>query len=256
MKLALIPPFAYLGDTNKTDYQLMLPHLIENTAYSYQYEMLGADPNQFVILDNGVAEGEQIDWYDIQDIAASYNADEVVLPDVMGSMYGTQESVADALLTWRRPKGVGLMYVLQGQTSAEIEISFRDACQYKSVTTIGIPRHLPTTFGIPDIRWRIVNWIMHTQLQRLQDRKIHFLGMNSAFPLEMEYYGERHSLQRRMIRGFDTSAPYNFAYFGKHMANGVDICSRPDGYFEKDAALFHATSLVSNIAYLKRCAAR
>jgi hypothetical protein len=252
VKLALIPPFSYLSDTKLTRYQLMLPHLVTNEAYSYTYEELGDNKDQFVILDNGEAEGVQQDWFDLQDMARSYRVNEIVLPDVIADRRETQKRVAEAMTQWQRIPNVGLMYVLQGKTWGEIEWSFEDACHYSAVTTIGIPRHLPETLGYKHARWNIVRWIMAERLHMLAGRDIHFLGMHPQLPREMEQSPS--ARVRKMVRGFDTSAPYNFAEAGALMQEGATV-RRPDGYFDLDRFDQRRQDLLTkNIAYLSWCA--
>jgi hypothetical protein len=57
------------------------------------------------------------------------------------------------------------------------------------------------------------------------DIEIHFLGANSKFIEEMKYAGEL-----GIVRGMDTSAPYNYAFAGQELDGGEQV-NRPEGYF-------------------------
>jgi hypothetical protein len=252
VKLALIPPFAYLDDTSRTHYQLMLPHLVSHPEYEKTYRDLCADPNQFVILDNGVAEGKQIDFKEILDIADNFGVNEVVLPDVMGDAVATMNAASRAIYVHGMHYPVHYMYVLQGQTIEEVLLSARFAASFGSVKTLGIPRHLIETLGDERARWRIADRIFRDLNRQMATRSIHLLGMHPTVPREMEY-GPR--WLKHMIRGFDTSAPYNFAYYASSMSGPERVqCKRPQKYFEQDAEEFQPMMVYKNIEYLEGCA--
>jgi hypothetical protein len=250
VKLALIPPFSHLEDCWRTDYQLMLPHLIGNEDYAKTYLDLCADPRQFVILDNGVAEGKHIDFKEILDIADHYGVDEVVLPDVMGDAVATMNAASRAIYVHGMHYPVHYMYVLQGQTIEEVMFSARFALSFGSVRTLGVPRHLIETLDDKRARWRVVDLIMLHNWRQMHGRKIHLLGMNQTAPREMET--APHWLKKR-VRGFDTSAPYNFAAWDSRMRIGGQY-GRRKAYFETPAKEFNDLVLEDNIRYLERCA--
>jgi hypothetical protein len=252
MKLALIPPFCHLEDTSKTDYQLMLPHLVSHPVYEKTYLDLCADPKQFVILDNGVAEGKKIDFKEILDIADRFGVSEVVLPDVMGDAVATMNAAARAIYVHGMHYPVHYMYVVQGQTYEEVMMSARFAFSFGSVKSLGIPRHLIETLNDDRARWRLADMIMQQNWRQMHGRQIHFLGMNPTAPREIEY--APHWL-KHVVRGFDTSAPYNFAFYSSSMSGPEKVtCKRPKNYFEQPAEEFLPMMVHHNIEYLKRCA--
>lgn len=244
MRLALIPPISMIDQTFATDYQLMLPHLIHDAKYSDAFFKHSDNPGTFVILDNGVAEGELIDFGHIMAVAKGYSVDEVVLPDVLLNARATQSHshhMHDLYLN----AGIDFMFVAQGETEEEVKDSVMYAADHlDKVTTIGIPRHLISTLYMPFARWRIVDWMVR---EKLNERfAIHLLGMNGEAPYEMYMNTSR---LKTYVRGFDTSAPYNFAYARLLMENG-GIASRPLDYFGKFVNEFDMYALHRNLGYM------
>ncbi len=251
MKLALIPPFCHLEDTAKTDYQLMLPHLVSHPEYEKQYMHLCSDPRQFVILDNGVAEGKKIPFREILDIGIRFGVDEIVLPDVMGDAVRTMNAASQAIYQQGVHYAARYMFVLQGQTYDEVFMTAKYALSFSNVWSLGIPRHLIETIGDPKARWRIVEMLTsHLDVYGAGSRGIHLLGMNPTCPREMEDVPD---WLKAKVRGFDTSAPYNFAYWGHSMMDKVSM-KRPKKYFEQPAVEFSPLLVQDNIAYLAECA--
>src|SRR4051812_20646349 len=131
MKLALIPPIDLLDRTCETQFQLMLPHLIYDERYAYTYRAHCRDPRQYVILDNGEAEGETIPVWKLASIAMDFGVNEIVLPDTIGNMLDTMEKaeafidmatdgfdlVTRAFLEYRTK----FMFVVQGQNLQEFK---------------------------------------------------------------------------------------------------------------------------------------
>jgi hypothetical protein len=79
------------------------------------------------------------------------------------------------------------------------------------------------------------------------DRDIHFLGMHPSHPQEMEI-GQL--FPDGMVRGMDTSAPFNFAYGMSKMEDG-GAAPRPDGYFVINQKHFPAELIYAKVEYLK-----
>lgn len=244
MRLALIPPISMIDQTFSTDYQLMLPHLIHDPKYSDAFFKHSDNPDTFVILDNGVAEGEQFDFGHIMAVAYGYSVDEVVLPDVLQGARATQHQskhMHDLYINSHIP----FMFVAQGETMDEVKESIMFAVDnLPKAQTIGIPRHLISTLYDPFARWRVVDWMINEGLtERFQ---IHLLGMNGETPFEMYMNTSR---LKTYVRGFDTSAPYNFAYARLRMEDG-GIASRPLDYFGKFANEIDMYCLHRNLGYM------
>jgi hypothetical protein len=244
VKLALIPPISMIDQTFSTDYQLMLPHLVHDAKYSDAFFKHCDNPGTFVILDNGVAEGELIDFGHIMAVAKTYRVDEVVLPDVLLGARATQNH-SKHMHDLYHDAGIDFMFVAQGETEEEVHDSIKFAADHlDKVKTIGIPRHLISTLYMPFARWRVVDWMVTNGLDARFN--IHLLGMNGEAPFEMYMNTQR---LKTYVRGFDTSAPYNFAY-GKLLMEQGGIASRPMDYFGKFPSEFDMYALHRNLGYM------
>jgi len=228
MRLALIPPIDLLEYTEQTDMQLMLPHLLYDQRYAYTYRQHCKDPEQFVILDNGLAEDAQIDTYQLVKIAVEFGVDEVVAPDVMGDTEGTCRGLDQILdqLCWATPLvpyKFGLQFVAQGQTMHDVKLGISYAMQFDQVTTIALPRNLLGYFHDGFIRHKLAIWFQETYGL---ERPLHLLGGHPSWPCEIRQVGK----WPKVVRSHDTSSPFNFAYASKNLRIG-SVASRPDHYF-------------------------
>lgn len=250
MKLALIPPIDLLDWTCETDFQLMLPHLIGDERYDYTYAAHCEDPEQYVILDNGAAEGEEIAMYRLIEIAQKYGVDEVVIPDTIGDMLDTQEKaeyffdIWFADKWWGKPDRPQLMYVIQGKTLDELKQSAAYALDDLRVDVIGIPRHVLTSLnqgnGNANSRYFMTQWIA----TKPNPKPVHLLGGNPKYPCELRSYP-----WPKIVRSTDTSSPFNFSYENKVLRVG-NVVKRPEGYFDLPWDAFQPDKLHQNVEYL------
>lgn len=240
MKLALIPPISLLEYTDETFYQLMLPHLIESDVYTYVYRKHCEDPNQFVILDNGVAEAETVSWDQLTAIAVDFDVDEIVVPDVLGDSAAT---IAQAK-TWVSEGYVDeyfqYMFVAQGSTYLEFLESIKWAMAQSWITTIGLPRHAIATCNDNRVRQALAMYVATFS----QAKQVHLLGGAPSYPRELMDLSFA-----ACVRSTDTSAPFNFAYAGKGMTSREAI-KRPDGYFDLDQTTFDHDQTNTNVQKL------
>jgi hypothetical protein len=250
MKLATIPPLCwpYRYNESSDNYKLILPMHWQN-QHHYEASMLNHRRGGFTILDNGVAEGVQYDWAELQKIARRYYVNEMVLPDVIGDMSATKEAVEATMehISWMDPWGY--MGVVQGTTFSELcaLADFYGGLQGGwGVQCIGIPRHLLSTVD-PDIRYHIARHI------RSQDSRIeiHLLGTNPVHMDELQRLGDLY--RAIQVRGVDTSAP--FVYAQAHIASWIgsdNVIARPEEYFDLKRSEFDKAVLAQNFDTLVR----
>jgi hypothetical protein len=247
MKLAYIPPVSLLDITYKTKYQLMLPHLTSNSTYAAAYYYHCYDKDTFVILDNGVAEGEDVSFDHLMSIANSWHVDEIVLPDILTDLEGTitkaEEFAADySARVGQEWDDFRFMFVLQGKTIEEVYRAAKWADRQDWISTVGIPRHLLTTLGDYRVRIKIAN-----DIQAMGVRKdIHFLGGNPVSTTEVRSLSDPRITNQAFVRGMDTSMPFNYAFKGRTLDSSVET-SRPDNYFDRLAEEFDPDALEMNL---------
>lgn len=243
MKLALIPPISLLDYTHRTNYQLMLPQLIEDDAYTLTYREHCKDPDTFVILDNGAAEGLVPDVAKLWEIACDFGVDEIVIPDDLGNLANTIERANDFIervdTRWKRIK---TMFVLQGNNLDEFIAAGEYAAANSRIHTIGIPRHAVETCKNRSARIIIANTI---QRIRGYSKPIHFLGASPAWSTEGARLGNNGYVNQSYVRGMDTSAPFNYACARRRL--GDDIVRRPPNYFELASDQFDSEILQHNV---------
>lgn len=239
MRLALIPPTSLLTASPNTNYHLMLPQLVGNWWYSSLFKFRGIDSEQYVILDNGAAEGCDVTPDVLMDCADKYRVDEVVMPDVMYDTLATSIKVIDFLKELQgREHTYKLGLVVTGRSETEaFEFALQMMDQYgDKVDVLYLPRLLVTKEN-PFTRIDLAQDL----LDLFPYEEIHFLGANSLFIREMQEAGKL-----GIVRGMDTSAPFNYTFHGQKM-DEESSCNRPEGYFDLHASKFDWHLLQYNI---------
>jgi hypothetical protein len=198
MKLALIPPIAMLSDTLTQDYHLLLPHLLENEDYATFYG--GNNEDDFYILDNGAAEGKEVDFGTLMEHADRLSVDELVIPDVLGDKERTLE------LFWQHIESFNdlecdPMVVVQGETVMECDDFISQMVDYNRYMTLGIPRHLLKRTGDIAIRLKLAAYARG----RGHSGRLHALGASNYWPTEVSSLSDM-----GMFNGMDTSMPYMY----------------------------------------------
>lgn len=202
----------------------MLPHLAHQKRYKGFYQKRSRE-GDYIILDNGAAEGVEFGPKHLHTIAEFLGANEIVVPDVLGD---TEETLARALAFSRyaRPE-FRYMAVIQGQSVDEALKclnAFTSMPTLAYVTTIGIPRILSTTVH-KNFRLTLAEFITEQHLDAALE--YHALGA-SAFIREVILLSEY-----EVIRGIDTSMPIYMGLEGLDIRTDAYI-PRPEGYFDAD----------------------
>jgi len=251
MKLALIPPVDLLEHTARTDFQLMLPHLVrgkvlQSGRYAHTYRMHCDDPNQYVILDNGEAEGQLQSIVDLFRIAREYGVDELVIPDEIANAEGTRkryEQFRRALETHTTAafvRDTNFMYVLQGTTYEEFVDEALWAIEEDHIDVLGVPRHMIETLKMEDARFRLASRLVNES-----DKPLHLLGNSPLYSAELADFDWPSN-----VRSTDTSSPFNYAYSSLFLDDGL-VQRRPSGYFNLPHETFNQMCLDRNIQLLQ-----
>lgn len=240
MKLALIPPIDMLEIAADFEYQLMLPHLIDNDRYAYAYNQFGRDATMYVILDNGAAEGITLDSNRLMEIAFQYSVDEIVLPDMMGDGPATRVVAQEFIDEYRSSWYDSFMYVVQGNSVDNALSEALWAAQHRDIDVIGLPRLLTEGHG-PFARHDIATTLYDSGVRK----PVHLLGASPKYPMELSG-----SNWPKTVRSTDTSSPFNFAHRNKYLDVAADI-SRPTDYFNLPWDAFNQYALNRNIDLLK-----
>jgi len=242
VKVALIPPKgweSYLTSSTGVLMALALETTMDSPAYMTAFKLLKtASTNKWIMLDNGAAEGQQCKNGALIRFAAQLEADEIILPDVMGSRTETMSRVSDFFRNTKWDRELSYMGVVQGDSIrhaqqcvheyAELIVRQRDfPNELRPIKTLGIPRRLITVTDSMSVRIDLAQWIQEQYPDRFG---IHMLGAAGVWPQEVKYI----SKYAPFVRSIDTSLPFNFALAKVDLAllaPGAQLSrSRPPGY--------------------------
>lgn len=210
----------------------MLPHLLHNTKYLDFYRERRADGN-YIILDNGAAEGVDYGQVHLHTLAKEVEANEIVIPDVLEDTVGTI-SRAKAFVPYAEPD-FKYMAVLQGTTQQEVLkcLSFFDhAPDQMHITCIGIPRVLNKVRKA--FRLHLTEFLISQEFHR--KFQFHFLGMSNWIrepaALSATVEGcEASTWDESGFRGIDTSLPIYMGLKGYDIGK-AEYIERPVDYFD------------------------
>jgi hypothetical protein len=246
VKAALIPSRGYEQHALASDIHLALP--LEDTRSNLQYSAYLRTArwrNDYIILDNGVAEGQLVDNDTLMMYGKMIGAHEVVAPDVMSDAEQTlalTKEFMDGLKSWEnKPR---IMGVLQGNGD-ELEVLL-DEFEALGINTIGIPKVHVKSEG-DDVRAKIADMIDFKYPDRFD---IHLLGLNKVFPTEMKVIDFP-----TQIRSMDSAQPFKAAEADAQLSHSTGYHPRRADYFSVEVWT-NPTLLHLNIITFKEWAAR
>lgn len=256
MKVAFIPPASLVGTAFKSTYHLVLPQELEKGAEYATGYFNGASKFDFIIMDNGAAEGMPVDFDVLWKHAKDIMADEIVAFDAIGKAQETINLTLQFLdrvaasVTHYEP---GVMIVAQGENIDEALHMVRTVLNSPLgwlITSIGVPRHFTKTFDDPFARIRFT-MKAHSLFGDSAYRPLafHFLGANDHTLKEIDWIHR----EVPFVRGLDSSMPYHYAYYGDTVQAETKR-SRPEGYFHLKANLFPEELVEANQDYLLKAA--
>jgi len=245
MQAATILPQPYLDLIEKETYHLALAHLIGKAGferYTDFYKQVGKDPEKFLIMDNGLIEGDPRPMDELMDKAYLINATEIVLPDAFQNKDETLREAHDAMnLKYSITAAFRLMAVPQGRTYEEWLECAKEMLTWP-IDTIAIPK-IVTKMAGRDGRLQALIDIQ----DMLADRDVHLLGCWES-PLELKVI-ENYTRQGKIkpVRGVDSAIAYVYARAGLRMAEA----ERPAGAIDFNADDADVIKLMYNIVQWK-----
>jgi hypothetical protein len=227
MRLALIPPLAYLDQTHQTDMQLMLPELLQDYDYYTVMEGHLSNPNQYVILDNGAAEARQPAFDELMAIVEDLYPQELAIPDVLRNGPASIAKAESFLKTYGSyfltlPTKLGIVAAGANMFDAGKTVSFVMRRYAEYVDVIYIPRSLLADSQDPLARIKLAN-SFH---KFWPDKEIHLFGASTYRANEVQF-----ASKLPYIRSIDTSLPYSSAAMNMSLRNS-NGSGRPDHYFD------------------------
>lgn len=179
LKIAEIVPVSCLEMTSAYQYHMCLAHLVgldndESKKYTDFYRRM-SDEGRYVLMDNGAAEGSQLDFASLIKKYELIHPTEIVLPD---ALLDSEETVGRTVTFYRiykeMIKDYKLMVVPQGRTFDEWCKCAVDLLSKVPVDTVGVSKFLEMDTGEPNIRVRACEFL------RNFDVEIHLLGCSEG----------------------------------------------------------------------------
>lgn len=241
-KLAHIVPLQYLHLTKDNMYHMCLAHLIkENKAYADFYKERRAQ-GQFVLMDNGAAEGSQLSLEDLLMCYKRINPSELVLPDELCNAERTYEKTKQALAYFEE-QGVKcqFMAVPQGRTFEEWCTSAEQLIDLP-VHSLGVSKFLTIATKDRDIREEAVQFI--DMLRRKHNRyvEVHLLGCDAG-----AYEPAAVRTRFSFVRGCDTALAEIFTKAGERLSTFASRPSAEINFLEEPLTVEHQQLLSLNI---------
>lgn len=234
MKAALIPArglesFALLSDFHMA---LAIPDCMENWHYVKVYQE-AADRHDYIVLDNGAADGGLVSNFHLMSAARKLGADEIVLPDVFYDKAKTVIAVREFIKWYQTdPKSpltpnLKFMAVAQGTNI----IAFRNCidvfASIPEISVVGLPRHMLTTLNQKAARIDFANWIAEKYGSRFE---IHLLGTHPVWLKEIVSVAK----YADHVRSVDSALPFNYALASLDLATTKVELTRNPEYFNLD----------------------
>jgi hypothetical protein len=248
VKAALIPPKGFYNSAVQSDYHLVLAQI---TDPNYIDVYGNVPPDNYIIMDNGAAEGATVRDSILLHRARVLGVDEIVVPDEIGDsegtiarahrFFGSMQKEPD----WSKYKYMG---VVQSKGDHGGIMECIHAFAEMPINVLGVPRHLVDydKYGRYNILSMIKGYGYHKRFE------VHLLGTNPKWPSEISTIQEVHP----WVRGVDSSLPYNFAIAGEKLSakfRDHRTIGRPEGYFDRVPTI-NAELLQDNIDTFMRWA--
>jgi len=213
MRFAPIVPMAMLEDIREAQYHMVLLQQCTVPAYATFYR----EVEGWKILDNGAAEGHDVDFDELKAMAFQLQVNEVVAPDVLGNM----DETYSLLVQFRKvTENHRVMAVLQCRTWVQFDYIFKAALN-QHISSVALPRVMTETLG------PMARLVAAEMIRKESDIPIHALGSTRRL-------GEAKDLARQgIVRGIDTSAPVVQGLRGESLRGLYK--KRPEDFFDRES---------------------
>ena len=205
-RVAHIVPVQHLADTEDMQYHMCLAHLVGNEEYRKHFAKM-AKAGRFVLMDNGAAEGSQLQPEQLLEMYEQINPTEIVLPDTLYEPGSTIQKSRN-FLSLLDERGLGAKYrvmaVPQGRTLDEWAACARVFVKDTRVDSIGVSKFL--NIGTHDryVRAKACNILEQLIKEYNRDTlEVHLLGCDEG-PLIVKTIQEAHPF----VRGCDSAFAY------------------------------------------------
>jgi hypothetical protein len=256
MKVATILPQTYLNVIEDDDYLMALAHLIDKPGmeqYTEFFKRKAKQENTFIIMDNGLIEGDPRPISELLNKAIDIGADELILPDVFrnskATLYAVEEATMYLAAHYTEFGEMGFMAVPQGETLEQWLSCAVLLLENPAVSCLGVPKVLVDIVG-RDGRYIAIKQLMD-RVGDLGGRDLHLLGCWRT-PLEVSIIAkaiEQGDLPE--IRGVDSAIAYVAARSNLKLNAGDRPDSHPIDF--ADGKIENLTMLAYNCLLWRDC---
>lgn len=183
IKIAEIVPVSSLEKTKDNQYHMCLAHLVQQSDEYAKFYRRMSNEGKYVLIDNGAAEGSQLDIINLMYCYEKINPAEIVLPDTLCDSISTLEKSLSAynLLSMSGfiPR-YKVMFVPQGKTFGEWKECAMTALNKMAIDTIGVSKFLEMETGDNNIRLDAVRFLEDWMQENNKEFEIHLLGCSEG----------------------------------------------------------------------------
>lgn len=229
-KVAEIVPVDQLQDIKDNHYHMCLAHLVaighnnkQAERYIEFYRQM-SDEGKYVLMDNGAAEGSQLNPDALVKQYEKIMPTEIVIPDTLNDANNTLAKMFNWLEHFSNLP-YKMMAVPQGKTFKEWKACAYIMMQEKRVNTIGISKFLNIATGDETIRHKAVRYLDKIAMKLGRDDiEYHLLGCDEGPGI----VGGIQSISKH-VRGCDSA----FAYIATKGGVNINVdTKRPDGVID------------------------
>lgn len=224
-KFAHIVPVDCLHVLDNKQYLMCLAHLVKaNGAYGDYYASAARKPGTYVLMDNGVAEGEQLSNEELLRCYDRIRPSEIILPDTLCDSSDTLRKMHEALELFVESEHLPyrIMAVPQGHDLDEWIACAEAMVRDRRIHTIGVSKFLQMAGGSYMTRYWAVDALSELIAKYgRSDLEVHLLGCS-----EPTAYVQMILDKYPFVRGCDSALGYLFAQAQIHP---TEFTERPDG---------------------------
>lgn len=224
-KVAHIVPVAHLQETEENQYHMCLAHLVSSQEYREHFAKMAAN-GKYVLMDNGAAEGHQLQPDELITAYKRIQPTEIILPDTLYAPGSTIQKSRNFMATLQSKNLLDkykIMAVPQGSTLPEWEACARIFVKDTRINSIGISKFLNIATRDKYVRFRACKLLgkLLAEYNRY-DIEVHLLGCDEG-PVIIKMCQKAFPF----VRGCDSAFSYLAAQAGKTLTYEDD--SRPAG---------------------------
>jgi len=259
MKCCAIPPKKHLDLAHAGDWYFCLAQLYyKDKNYRRFFKSLKHNDYDYIILDNGAAERDQINDDTLLDIVEDLKPNEVIAPDTLYDGHDTllrTRKFIKKMIKRRLTVGTDIMGCPQGSNVKEWVNCYKEMLDIPHIDVIGLSKiSIPYCWSkakhdtaIAKSRNKCIDYLVSKDLIR---KPLHFLGMGD--PKEFEHYEDFAYEYRIYFRSTDSCYTILAAYHNIDFHKEFERIETDNSYFDIKLTDKQIKLALKNIWYLRK----